>query len=445
MARRSHSGGSARTAAVALAQRRSHGGARHAIPCPGGTFPVRCSIHLSMSPDRVAAHFQPIVSVRDRSIIGFEGLARVHDESGPVSPSIAFDKANRDGTLLQLDRVCRDRAFDGFAAIRNREHLVLFANLNAALLDGPAAGSWYLSEQVRNAGLEPEHIAIEVVENRVRDLGALRSFCDRYRAAGFLIVVDDFGTSHSNFERLVDVQPDIIKIDRTLIRGIEADRYKRSLVQTIAELARSIGALSLAEGVETVEELQACTVLGADLFQGFLFAKAQKSWSLSDGELACQIDTLSNRAAEHLADTVGKRHDEGISLIQSARELAEQIQSSTDGQINDALMKKLSLDRRIECVFVLDLDGRQRSDTVVSEHTVVRHPNLFHPARRGTDHSLKDYVYNIRTLGAPTVTTRPYLSRATGNLCRTVSIHTFTAAGEPVILCLDFKAEQGGV
>ena len=98
------------------------------------------------------------------------------------------------------------------------------------------------------------------------------SFVRKYRDSGFLIVIDDFGCEHSNIDRLIQIHPDIIKVDRSIISCIENDPYRQSILKSIHSLAEMTGYLCLAEGVETLAEIKTCHLLGVDLFQGFAIA-----------------------------------------------------------------------------------------------------------------------------------------------------------------------------
>ncbi|TVQ20957.1 MAG: EAL domain-containing protein [Spirochaetaceae bacterium] len=308
-------------------------------------------------------------------------------------------------------------------------------NITSSLLEDPSSSDDYLLEQVTRWNIDPGHVAIEVVESGIQSLSVLRRFVERYRAYGFLIALDDFGASHSNLERLVELKPDIVKIDRHLVSEVHASHYKRSVVEAINGLCHSLGAISLAEGVEESQELECLSSLGCDLFQGYLLSHPLEDYDSSLTEVRKRVLWHASQTALRIADSARGVHDEITRIVETGRHLGRELQrlSRIDEQLS-GLIRRLP---DIQCAYVTDLHGMQITETVFNPSTGTREGVLFRPARRGADHSLKDYVYHIRSLGAPHFLTGAYLSRATGTLCRTVSVKTYTKEQTPVILCID--------
>ena len=101
----------------------------------------------------------------------------------------------------------------------------------------------------------------------------MRSLVDLLRSRGFLIVLDDVGSGHSNLDRIPFIKPDLLKVDRTLIARIDTDYHKRGTLKSLVDLGRKIGALVVAEGVETEGEAMVALELGADLLQGLCLGR----------------------------------------------------------------------------------------------------------------------------------------------------------------------------
>ena len=167
----------------------------------------------------LTAYFQQIVSVSRKTVIGIEGLIRGIDmESGEViTPKKLFNEANAEGVTLELDRACRSKILEEFSRVYelNSEKL-LFLNIDAAIIE-TVIGSDYLMNQVREHGICPRNIVIEISENSYLDSATLKRFADTYRQWGFMIALDDVGTGFSNMDRILLVRPDIIKIDYSLV------------------------------------------------------------------------------------------------------------------------------------------------------------------------------------------------------------------------------------
>src|SRR5690349_19438710 len=116
----------------------------------------------------VAAHFQPIVSIRKKSIVGHEGLVRGINPEGrqPIPPLELFGMAGEEGRTLELDRLCRKKVLEYFRGIRSeRPDNLLFLNFEASIIDQGVVGSGNLIQQVNQAGLRPQGIVLEIIES----------------------------------------------------------------------------------------------------------------------------------------------------------------------------------------------------------------------------------------------------------------------------------------
>ncbi|HET9870604.1 MAG TPA: EAL domain-containing protein, partial [bacterium] len=150
-------------------------------------------------------YFQPIVSVKNNSIVGYEGLVRglVPGSAQTIPPLDLFAEARSQGLTLALDRLCRKQIFQMFKTIQaRRPERLLSVNFEASVLDQGVQGSGHIIQQVREAGLNPQSIIIEVIESNVEEVEALERFIATYREMGFLIALDDVGAGHSNLNRI---------------------------------------------------------------------------------------------------------------------------------------------------------------------------------------------------------------------------------------------------
>ncbi len=217
--------------------------------------------------------FQPIVSWRDRTVFGYEALVR-SDEPTLQSPADLFMAAERLGRLHHLGRSIRSRVAD--AATVAPFPYRLFVNVHAEdLNDGDLYSSWApLSAMATSVVLEiTERSSLE----RVANLGARLK---KLRGLGFQIAVDDLGAGYAGLSSFSQLEPEVVKLDMSLVRGIDASSRKRSVVRSMLELAgRELGMLVICEGVETLAERDTLTALGADLLQGYLFAKPSREFA----------------------------------------------------------------------------------------------------------------------------------------------------------------------
>ncbi|MBT8225686.1 MAG: EAL domain-containing protein [Dactylosporangium sp.] len=249
---------------------------------------------------RPALVAQPVVELATGGIAGYELLARFGG-SIKAPPDVWFRQADRLGLATALTTRVLDQAF------ALRPHLppgcFLAVNVEPHLLSDPA-----IMHALRS-GPPLHHIVIELTGHTpVRDERALQGAVEWIRAAGGLIAVDDAGTGYAGLRQLLTVRPDIVKVDRTLIAGIDTDPIKRGAVTTLSDLVSRMDSKMLAEGVETLGELQVLASLGVPLAQGWLLAKPAPPWPSLDPETVDTVHTTvaQSRLTDQLAPLVRK-------------------------------------------------------------------------------------------------------------------------------------------
>jgi EAL domain-containing protein (putative c-di-GMP-specific phosphodiesterase class I) len=246
------------------------------------------------------SYLQPIYSVRKASCIGFEALVRASDENGPVRPEKLFERARLDGDIVLLDWICRALHLRKFATVdRGDRKLFLNAHPEAAVRDARSARE--LADLVRYYGMVPSRLTIEILEAPCPDETLLREAVAAYRALGAAIAMDDFGLGRSNFDRIVALRPDIVKIDRSILTRTVGEAKSRHMLPSIVELLHEAGAQVAIEGIENAHEALVAIESGADQLQGFHFAAPSANLPdelLADGIMA---ELLRMRGAPRLA------------------------------------------------------------------------------------------------------------------------------------------------
>jgi EAL domain-containing protein (putative c-di-GMP-specific phosphodiesterase class I) len=389
--------------------------------------------------------FQPICSIRSRGIVGIEALARCdHPETGePVNPALLFETARALGRGVELDRLCRQTALEAFLPLhRAHPELSVFINFDVSVLDEGAAGSGVFTAMAERLGINPGNIIIEIVESQVHEIADLHDFARRHRERGYLFALDDVGAGHSNLERLSIVKPDVLKLDRGLIQDIENECYKQEVVSALIHLGHRIGALVVGEGVETAPQALRVLELGADLLQGYYLARPAPPESALDDTVLETVYLLAAEFRQHLVHGVRARHARSREHTRIARTLSAALASVDPDQFDEALRDQLGAFPSVECMYVLNDSGVQESETVFAP---AKAPSMkkfiFHPARRGDDHSMKEYVMLLRA-GLPMYVTEPYVSLASGRLCRTLSVGFYHPRGHSHILCIDLDENE---
>ncbi|MCA1742938.1 MAG: EAL domain-containing protein, partial [Desulfovibrionales bacterium] len=303
-------------------------------------------------------------------------------------------------------------------------------------------GSGNLLRMVRKQGINPTNIVIEMVESRVRDFPELCRFINNHRKYGFLIALDDFGAGHSNLERISIIKPEIIKIDRSLIENVHNEFFKQEILKAIIKLTDQLGVMVLSEGVETREEVVKTLELDTDLLQGYYFSRPQPLEKLSIAEINTKIQKTASEFFKNVITRIKIRKEHfnncqalGFSILSELKDFKDE-----NEKLEYELKGMISSYSIIECAYLLDESGRQISSTVMNNGHIhnLKSSQLFRPAEFGDDHSLKDYYVYIQA-GLDRFITDPYISLATGSLCRTISVTFTTRDNNKRILCLDMK------
>ena len=165
------------------------------------------------------SHFQPIFSISHRRPVGFEGLIRAQDKQGvSFSPPRLLAIPENSQANLALDRLCRRLHMHNFSRQPNGEAW-LFLNLNSQCLVEQRPDAGFMKTLFDQTGLPAHRIVIEILESEIQDRQYLKDLISHFREMGCLIAIDDFGAGHSNFDRIWELAPDIVKIDRSLIYG----------------------------------------------------------------------------------------------------------------------------------------------------------------------------------------------------------------------------------
>ncbi|MBV5338891.1 MAG: EAL domain-containing protein [Deltaproteobacteria bacterium] len=221
----------------------------------------------------VTTYFQPIVALPNHEIVAYECLSRgVKADGSIMPPNILFKLAEENDLLFFLDRLCRENALKTAAVKKITADI--FINFIPTAIYVPETCLESTLHWAHQLEYDPSRIVFEVVEShQVEDVKHLRHILDYYRNKGFRTALDDIGSGHTNLVTLAALGADVIKIDMEIIRGIDHDPVKQSIFKALETIARENGIKVLAEGVETRDELDFVKQNGAQLAQGYLFAK----------------------------------------------------------------------------------------------------------------------------------------------------------------------------
>ncbi len=213
--------------------------------------------------------YHPIVNAADGEVFGYEALARGSIRS-LRRPEVMFEVAAEAGLIWELSRLCRARAIQGIKQLLKPGEL-LFINVDPHDFTDPEFGDAALDSA------EAHRIVIEITERTaIKDYPKFRERLRAFRDRGFRFAVDDAGSGYAGLGSIANLEPDFIKLDISLINGIDENFIKQDLVETLVRFANDQGAKVIAEGVEYEQEYEVVRSLGVHLVQGFYLHRPQQ-------------------------------------------------------------------------------------------------------------------------------------------------------------------------
>jgi EAL domain-containing protein (putative c-di-GMP-specific phosphodiesterase class I)/DNA-binding response OmpR family regulator len=216
----------------------------------------------------ISTVYQPIIDLRTRAVVGFEALSRGPAGSEIENPEVIFEIARDFDLVWELESLCIENVGPELNDICARGFL--FFNLESHFI-----------QQLQQRGTDVfdpflnfhRNVVIEVTErSAIRDYRTFRRTLHDLKAMGFKIAIDDCGSGYASLEAVAELQPDYLKVGHSLFHGVATDPIRRRLVDLVARCADTIGAKTIAEAIETEEQLQVCRDLGIAEGQGYLFA-----------------------------------------------------------------------------------------------------------------------------------------------------------------------------
>ncbi|HLG20663.1 MAG TPA: EAL domain-containing protein [Bdellovibrionota bacterium] len=222
--------------------------------------------------EKIYTLYQPIVRLKDMSIMGYEALSRGPRNSEIEAPIILFTLAEETGLVFELDRLCRKRAIiNAKGKPRGRK---LFVNTLPNLIYDPDFEMSSFLKFLEANEMPIEDIVFEITErNAIEQYSHFKQAISYYTEAGITIAIDDVGAGYSSLEAIMEIKPRYVKIDASIVRGVHENQGKKAMLKALHALAKSIDADTVAEGVETAEDFDVLREFEIDYAQGYFFAK----------------------------------------------------------------------------------------------------------------------------------------------------------------------------
>lgn len=261
----------------------------------------------------VAPVYQPLLHLNTGNVIGYEALTRVEASYGFASTADLFDAAVSAGALWDLEAFTRARSLQETGPWP--EGRLLFLNCNPEVAADSRFAAEFLSILREQSEIPPSRIVLEITERaETQYMKGLTQQVQRLREAGVQIAIDDMGAGTSGLQRIMDLRPDWLKLDRDLIADIDRDPFKQNLIDVLLRFTRVSGARLVAEGVERREQISVLLDLGVQYVQGYLIARPATEICQPDDTIlewiSEEVDRVeSSRVTQHLTFLAGIARD----------------------------------------------------------------------------------------------------------------------------------------
>ncbi len=241
-----------------------------------GRLDLDTALHHVVERSEVEVHYQPLVALDDRRIVGAEALVRWnHPEHGMLFPNEFIQLAEDNGTILPIGRAVLEQACRQARIWQERFGIDLQMGVNLSARQFQEASlADDIAGVLRSTGIEPSQLCLEITESlAMDDVEVTTEILTRLHGLGVRLAIDDFGTGHSSLGYLARFPIDVVKIDQSFVRDIDRDPVKSAIVSAVVALSRAIESTTVVEGVETAAQLEELKDLGCDVAQGFYFAR----------------------------------------------------------------------------------------------------------------------------------------------------------------------------
>lgn len=246
--------------------------------------------------------FQPIVSLRNGELLGYEALSRGPHDSSLAKPDKLFDLAEKNKCLWKLDYLCRSMAI-----MKAKDYLkdkMLFINVDPKVLYDKKFHQGSTLKILNKCNISSQNIVFEISEkSAIDDYEGFQALLENYRGQGYKLALDDVGSGYSGLTLLAKTSPQFIKIDIALIKEIDKDKVKRAIVKALVDFSHTTNIKIIAEGIETQEELSTLINLGIEYGQGFYIGRPLPVMSLIAIEIKEKIKLYFFKKEEHKMNT----------------------------------------------------------------------------------------------------------------------------------------------
>lgn len=261
------------------------------------TNPLKAGLDDIIRQEAIKSVFQPIISLRDGNILGHEALSRITCESQFENIEILFKQAVLHNRLWDLELLCRTIALrTAYVYMIPPYNMKLFLNVDPNVIHDESFKRGFTKNFLDQLDIVPENIIFEITErNIIHDFEGFIQTIDHYKQQNFKIAIDDAGAGYSGLNLISEINPHYVKLDMRLIRNIDTDPLKYALIKGMVEVSKVSSIVLIAEGIETIEELQTLVNLGVQYGQGYLIQRPDEKILTIRTELQNRIRLMNQR------------------------------------------------------------------------------------------------------------------------------------------------------
>ncbi|MEA4889607.1 MAG: GGDEF domain-containing protein [Clostridiaceae bacterium] len=242
--------------------------------------------------------FQPIVSLRDASVLGYEALSRGPADTALHMPIVLFTITQQNHLLWELDWLCRNKALQSYQKHQKRGKL--FLNVDPSTMNNQQFKDVFTQNYLQRYSTNPDSIVFEITEsNAIENINNFIQIVDHYKSQNYKLAIDDAGAGYSGLNLISDIHPHYLKLDQKLINRIDKDTMKQALVKSMVEFSNLTHTFLIGEGIETRRELETLIKIGVHYGQGFFIQKPSRTLPRLKDEVA-QIIKAANIKKNHL-------------------------------------------------------------------------------------------------------------------------------------------------
>lgn len=389
--------------------------------------------------------FQVILSPHEDFAVGVEALVRgIDPDTGQyINPYKLFEEAEKHQLSIELDKMCIEKAFQEFAHIYDKNNnTLLFINIQHSFILFLNESN-FLFECANNYNLPYGNIVIDINNFDMSLIKEIEDFIEKYRSKGFYISIDDIGKDYSNLDKIILINPDIIKINNLLLKKIQSKQYRKLLTKYVTRIAHDMGIVVVAKGVESDEDFIESLKIGAQFIQGYLISKPRK---LSIDRINDIIHNFKEK--DNLRNYLHKEkqkssRDTITKLISFMDEVKSELQGIVLGQEDEKFKEIFNKYAYIENCWVLNEKGIQISDAYINnENFSTRNSSIFNITKKNMDFSNREIYLRLNNTILDIWITKPFISLLTNNVCLSVSKYIYDSKGNKYILCLNINRNR---